>query len=192
MKVVKFLATVDETRCTGDRLCENICPTAAIKVVRKKARVDEGMCVDCKRCLGVCQQEAIAMVARPEPVILGTDPGDVDPVKLRELCFKAHLHPQQFICLCTRTRASEAAAAVLKGAGSPEEITLKTGAHSGCLLYCMAPMLRLLHAHGVKVTPPEGHRWYDITSTLWDVPEEVMKKYPGYYFEEDKKVFRRF
>lgn len=192
MKVVKFLSTVDETRCIGDRLCENICPTAAIRVIGKKAEVDGGTCVDCKRCLSVCQQDAITMVARPEPVILRTDQGDVDPVRLRELCIRAHLHPQQFICLCTRTRVSEAAAAVLKGAKSPEEITLMTGAHSGCMLYCMAPMLRLLHAHGLEIIPPKNHRWYDVTSTLWDVPEEVVKKNPGYYFEEDKEIFRKF
>lgn len=192
MKVVRFLSTVDETKCVGDRLCENICPTAAIKVVGKKALVEIGMCVDCQRCLSVCRHNAITMVARPEPMIVGTDPGDVDSGELKQLCAKAHLHPQQFICLCTRTRVSEAAAAVLKGAKTPEEITLMTGVRSGCMIYCIAPMLRLLHAHGLELTPPDSPRWYDVTSTLWEVSDEVVKKNPGYYFEEDKEIFRKF
>jgi hypothetical protein len=28
--------------------------------------------------------------------------------------------------------------------------------------------------------------------TLWDVPPEVVNKYPGYFLEEDKDVFRKF
>jgi len=192
MKVVKFLAVVDETRCIGDKLCENVCPTAAIEVVKKKARVDEERCVACFRCWDACQQDAVTMVARPEPIILGVDPGEVDQTSLRELCMKAHLHPQQFLCLCTGTRVNEVAAAVLKGAKSPEEISLMTGARSGCTIYCMEPMLRLLKAHGVKTAPPKDHRWYDFAPTLWDVPEELAQKYPDYYFEEDKKAFRKF
>jgi hypothetical protein len=27
--------------------------------------------------------------------------------------------------------------------------------------------------------------------TLWDVPEELIKKYPGHFLEEDKEVFRK-
>ncbi len=193
MKVVKFVAQVDETKCIGDKLCENVCPTAAIKVVNKKAKVDEERCVACFHCRDACQQDAIRIVARPEPIVLGTDPGQVDETKLRELCIKAHLHPQQFLCLCTATRVNEAAAAILKGAKSPEEISLMTGARSGCAMrYCTEPMLRLLKAHGVEITPPKDHRWYNITPTLWDVPKEVAQKYPGHYFEEDKKAFRKF
>lgn len=192
MKAVKFVAQVDETKCIGDKLCENVCPTAAIEVVNKKAKVGEERCVACFRCWDACQQDAVTMVARPEPIILGVDPGEVDQTTLRELCMKAHLHPQQFLCLCTGTRVNEVAAAVLKGAKSPEELSLMTGARSGCTIYCMEPMLRLLKAHGVKIAPPKDHRWYDFTPTLWDVPEEVAQKYPGYYFEEDKKAFRKF
>jgi len=192
MKVVKYLAQVDETECIGDKLCENVCPTGAIKVVHKKAKVDVEKCVACTRCWDACQQDAIRMVVRPAPIILGIDAGEVDQTRLRELCVKAHLHPQQFLCLCTGTRVKEVAAAVLRGASSPEEISLMTGARSGCTLYCMEPMLRLLKAHGVEIRPPKGYRWYDITPTLWDVPKEVEQKYPGYYFAEDREVFRKF
>lgn len=192
MKVVKYLAQVDETRCIGDKLCENVCPTAAIRVVQKKAKLDVEKCVACTRCWDACQQDAITMVPRRKPMTLGVNLGEVDQTRLRELCVKAHLHPQQFLCLCTGTRVNEAAAAVLKGARSPEEISLMTGARSGCTFYCIEPMLRLLKAHGVEISPPKGYRWYDITPTLWDVPKEVEQKYPEYYFEEDKEVLRKF
>lgn len=191
MKEVKFVAQIDKTRCIGDKLCENVCPTEAIKVVQKKAKVDEKRCVACFRCQDACQQDAIEMIALTEPIILGVDPCEVDQTKLKELCIRAHLHPKQFLCLCTSTRVNEAAAAVLKGAKSPEEISLMTGARSGCTLYCIQPMLRLLKAHGVDITPHKGYRCYDIAPTLWDIPEEVEQKYPEYYFKEDKKAFRK-
>ncbi len=191
MKRVRFLAQVDEARCIGCDICENVCPTAAVQVVSKKAKVDEKKCLACCNCWGACPTDAMRLVPRPEVVTFGLDPGEVDQTALRELCLKAGLHPRRYICLCSRTRASEAAAAVLKGARSPEEIALMTGARSGCTFYCIEPILRLLKAHGVELTPPEGYRWYNITPTLWDVPEEVKRKYPGYYLEEDKTIFKK-
>jgi Fe-S-cluster-containing hydrogenase component 2 len=191
MKEARFLALVDETKCIGCDICQNVCPTAAIVLVNKKAKVHEDECVACCNCWNSCPTDAIRLVARPEPVTFGLDPAEADQTMLTELCIKAHLHPRQYICLCTRTRADEAAAAVLNGARSPEEIALMTGARSGCTLYCLEPMLRLLKAHGVEVTPPEGYHWYNIAPTLWDIPEEVKRKYPGYYFEEDKEVFKK-
>jgi NAD-dependent dihydropyrimidine dehydrogenase PreA subunit/bacterioferritin-associated ferredoxin len=191
MREVKFLAHVDEKKCTGCKICENVCTTAAIEVIQKKAKVDEEKCVACSRCRDECQENAIEMVPRPWPITFGLDPGEVDQTRLMELCMEAHLHPRQYLCLCAGTRVNEAAAAVLKGAKSPEEISLMTGARSGCGLYCMEPMLRLLKAHGVEITPPKGHRWYNMTPTLWDVPKHVEHKYPGYYLGEDKRVFRK-
>jgi len=191
MKVVNFVAQVDKAKCVGDKLCETVCPTGAIKVEGKKAAVDEKKCVACCNCLDICQEEAVTMASRSEPVFFGLDPEQVDQTELIRLCARAHLNPKQLICLCTATRVSEVAAAVLKGAGSPEEITLMTGACSGCTVYCMGPMLRLLKANGVETPLPEGRRWYNITPTLWDVPAEIVRKYPGYYLEEDKEVFRK-
>ncbi len=192
MKVVKFLARVDETKCTGDGLCEKVCPTGAIEVVDKKARRDEQRCVACCRCRDACPHDAVTIVSRPAPMLLGVNVSEVDPARLRDLCARAHLHPRQFLCLCTGTRVSEVAAAVLEGARSPEELSLMTGARSGCTVYCLAPMLRLLEAHGVKIAAPEKHRWYDVTPTLWDLREEVVEKHPGYYFKEDREAFRKF
>jgi NADPH-dependent glutamate synthase beta subunit-like oxidoreductase/bacterioferritin-associated ferredoxin len=172
-------------------MCEIICPTGAITIIQQRTLVDEEKCVACFRCVDACQQNAIRIVSRPEPMTLGLDPSEVDQVKLKELCIKAHLHPRQILCLCSATRVDEAAAAILKGAKTPEEISLMTGANSGCGLYCLEPMLRLLKAHGVEIKPPKSHRWYNITPSIWDISPELSKKYPDYYLEEDKKLYRK-
>ena len=117
---------------------------------------------------------------------------DVDEAQIVELCRKANLHPQQWLCLCTATRVREGAAAVLKGAHTLEQVALMTGTRSGCTIYCFQPTLRLLKAHGITVAPPKGYRWYDTTQTCWDVSEEVIRKYPGHFVEEDRTVFRKF
>ncbi|MGA2317182.1 MAG: FAD-dependent oxidoreductase [Thermodesulfobacteriota bacterium] len=172
-------------------ICELVCPTGAIEIVERRTKVDEKKCVACCKCWDACQQNGIQMVPRPEPIIFGLDPAEVDQTRLKELCIKANLHPRQYLCLCSETRVDEAAAAVLKGAKSPEEISLMTGARSACGVYCMEPMLRLLKAHGVEIIPPKSYRWYNITPSIWDVTPELAKKYPNYYLEEDKKVFRK-
>ena len=191
MKKVYFVARVDEAKCVGDRLCETVCPSGAIKVDGKKARVDERKCVACNNCVDICKEGAVRLDSRTEPRLIFTDPSAVDQSELKQLCLDAHLHPKQLICLCSATRVEEVAAAIIKGAGSMEEITRMTGACSGCTLYCTEPMLRLLKARGVEPDLKKGRRLYNITPTLWDVSEEVIRKYPDYYLKEDKEVFRK-
>lgn len=65
MKVVKFLAQVDKAKCTGDKLCETVCPTGAIQVEGKKAAVDAKKCVSCCNCSDICQEEAVTMASPP-------------------------------------------------------------------------------------------------------------------------------
>jgi NADPH-dependent glutamate synthase beta subunit-like oxidoreductase/bacterioferritin-associated ferredoxin len=159
----------------------------------KKAKVFSKKCLACPNCKDVCPENAIKHVLRSVPLRLGVDPTEVDQNQLRELCLKAHLHPHQWLCICGGIRVREGAAAVLKGAKTPEEIALMTGARSGCTVYCFQTSLRLLKAHGVEIKPPaKGHRWYDSSQTCWDVPEEVIKKYPGHFLKEDLDVFRKF
>ncbi|MBW2286011.1 MAG: 4Fe-4S binding protein, partial [Deltaproteobacteria bacterium] len=162
-----------------------------IRVEDKKARVDDRKCVACNHCADICPEEAVRLVDRTEPLLLKVNPAEVDRNELVKLCIKAHLHPRQLICLCAGTRVEEAAAAVLKGARSLQDITTMTGVCSGCTLYCTEPMLRLLKAAGIEPDLGEGRRLYNITPTIWDVPEEVIRKHPGYYLEEDKGVFRK-
>lgn len=193
MVEIKFVARVDEETCVSCPACENVCPTGAITLPRKlaKAVVVDDRCVGCPNCSGVCPVDAIALVARDTPLRLGVDTTDVDESALIELCRRAHLHPHQWLCLCTATRVREGAAAVLKGARTLEEVALMTGTRSGCTVYCLQPTLRLLEAHGVSLAPPRGYRWYATTQTCWDVPEEVIRKYPGHFLDEDKAVFRK-
>ncbi len=191
MVEIKFQARVIRKECIGCGACENVCPTEAIRVVNKKAVVTAKKCLACPNCRGVCPVNAIKMVARREPLKLGVDFREVDQARLTELCVKARLHPHQWLCMCTATRVRDGAAAVLKGARTPERIALMTGIRSGCTAYCLQTSLRLLKAHGVKITPPPDHRWYDSTQTLWDVPEETIRKYPGHFLEEDRQVFRK-
>ena len=191
MRRVKFLAQVDNEKCTGCGTCQIVCPTKAIRVVKKKARVNEKKCLACPNCTDSCPEAALTLIQRTEPRTLYVDPSGVDQTELRELCQKAHLHPHQWGCMCNGTRVREVAAAVLKGAKSMEEISLMTGIRSGCTAYCVQHMLRLLKAHGVELKEPRSHRWYDATQTIWELPKEVQEKYPGHFFEEDKKVFRK-
>ncbi|MDA8308134.1 MAG: 4Fe-4S binding protein [Deltaproteobacteria bacterium] len=192
MVEIKFLAQVDTEKCTGCGKCANVCPTQAIQVKDKKAQVEAPQCLACPNCVDICPEEAIRKIPRVEPLVFGVDYREVDQTELVELCRKAHLHPQQWLCLCTATRVRDGAAAVLKGAKTPEEIALMTGIRSGCSAYCLMTSMRLLEAYGVELEQPKGYRWYKTTQTLWNVSEEMIKKYPGYFLEEDKDVFRPF
>lgn len=190
MKKVFSMAQVDVDKCIGDKICENVCPTGAIKVVNKKAGVDENKCAACLKCLDACDEGAIRVVPRKQPLILSVNVAAVDQVEITELCRRAHFDPDEPVCLCTLTPAREVAAAILKGAKTPEEVTLMTGVRTSCGMWCMAPILRLLKAHGLKLEPPKGYRWYDIDldTSLWAASEEVVKKYPEYCLEDDKDL----
>jgi Pyruvate/2-oxoacid:ferredoxin oxidoreductase delta subunit len=194
MVEIRFRAHVDEEKCVSCPMCANVCPTAAIPLPARgeKAHVMEERCVGCPNCSGVCPVDAISMKERDQPLVLGVDASRVDEESLLALCRKAHLHPQQWLCLCTATRVREGAAAVLLGAKTPEEVALATGTRSGCTIYCLQPALRLLKAHGVEVKQPAGYRWYDTSQTCWDVPKEVIDRYPGHFLEEDLELFRKF
>ena len=192
MKLVKFQAQVDETKCIGDGLCEDVCPGGAIEVIAENATVDKSSCVGCGNCSDRCAEEAISMVALEKPVLFGTNPDEVNQEELVMLCSKANLHPQQLICLCTATRVNEVAAAILKGADSIKAIIKMTGVCSGCTVYCTEPMLRLLKAHGIEPVIEKGRPFYNITQTLWDLPDITLKKHSDYYLKEDKDVFRKF
>ncbi len=82
MRKIYSSARVDTELCIGDKICENICVTKAIRVVEKKAVVDESRCVMCKRCQDACQPQAITMKQREELLILEVNTDEVDQEKL--------------------------------------------------------------------------------------------------------------
>lgn len=188
MRKVYSVAHVDQAKCIGDRICENVCPTGAVRMINKKAVVAADKCAACLKCIDYCQEDAIRVVPRPEPLLLHVDPSGVDQALLRELCGKAHLSPDDVICPCTMTRADEVAAAVLQGARTPEEAALRTGVRTACGMWCMALIQELLRANGCETTPPKGFRWYSVDVSLWNLPDEAIRKYPEYRLEEARRA----
>ena len=187
MRKVHLMAQADQNKCVGDRTCENVCPTGAIRVIEKKAVVDSGKCAACLRCMDICPEGAIRAVPRTQPILLKVDPAGVDQDELRKLCRKAHLDPEDMICPCTLTKASEVAAAILKGARTPEDISRMSGVRTACGIWCMALIQELLRAYGVELTPPKGFHWYNVDVGLWNLPDEVVRKYPEYRLEEARR-----
>jgi NAD-dependent dihydropyrimidine dehydrogenase PreA subunit/bacterioferritin-associated ferredoxin len=189
MKKVFLLSKVDEDKCVGDRFCVNVCPTRAIRMENKKAVVDEAKCAGCLHCLDACSEGAIMVLGREEPLVLGVDTSEMDPAEIADLCNRADFEPEDRICLCMDIRAEEVAGAILQGAHTPEEVSFLTGIRTSCGMWCMAPVQRLLQAHGASMEPKKGSRWYPVDTGVWDIPEEVARKYPEYRLEEDSAQF---
>ena len=190
MKRVTLKAVVDQDLCIGCKVCEKVCPVYAISVTDRKAHSDADKCMACANCADRCPRYAIKMVEREEPFEVGVDVSKFDYEKIRALCEKAHLNPEQ-VCYCVGTRAEEIAAALLAGATTPEEVSAMTGARTGCTIECIQPVLRLIQAAGNELHPnPDGWQWYGVTVTAWDIPEKVKEKYNsrGFYFDEDREL----
>lgn len=186
MKKVDFLSMVDESKCSGDKRCERICPSGAIKVVEKIAVVDENRCVACGKCIDVCHELALHLANRQKPLMIGFDADSVSQEEIIRICTEARCFPNQRICACTGTEAREAAAAIIAGASSPEDLVVMTGVGSGCGIYCQGIVFRLFKA--AKVQIPEDRRWNSLSLALWDISEEIAGKHPDFYLEEDQKL----
>ncbi|MEA3361167.1 MAG: 4Fe-4S binding protein, partial [Thermodesulfobacteriota bacterium] len=60
------MLTIDTEKCTGCKICEKICPFAAITVVDKIAKVKDN-CTLCGACVSSCPAEAITIERRQIP-----------------------------------------------------------------------------------------------------------------------------
>ena len=125
-------AQVDEGLCTGCRICKLVCTSECISLVERLPRIDLEYCNGCMNCLYRCPEGAITMEERTEPKELYIDPKEFDQKKINEICEKANMTPDMSVCLCLGITAGEIAAAILKGAKTPTDITRMTGSRTGC------------------------------------------------------------
>lgn len=197
MRTVRNLAVVDELRCTACAICVRICPVAAITLEKPGEKwlavIDERKCLDCRLCVTRCPKYAVATVERAEPIEVGTATGSAAEEAVSRICRSAHMYPDQVVCYCHRVQAREIAAAILQGAQTPEDVSLATGARTGCGTLCITGVIRLLRAAGIALAKAPGYQWYGIKASIWEVPPGLQTKYPQYYLAEDlrdiNKVF---
>jgi formate hydrogenlyase subunit 6/NADH:ubiquinone oxidoreductase subunit I/bacterioferritin-associated ferredoxin len=203
MRLINLLVELIEENCTGCSICVKVCPTLAMEMVpyakpggpKQIVAIKEDKCVGCWACEQRCPFDALRMVRHPSPYTVGVSPDAVDRQQIEALCHKARLNPEQVVCFCTTTRAEEVAAAILKGYHTPEELSYHTGIRTGCKVECTQPLLRLIEAAGLPLTPALKHGWqlYGRTITAWEVPEQVKAKYAGrgFYFDDDINLLNR-
>lgn len=195
MRLINTVARIIDDKCTGCKICAQVCPTLAITMepvpgskAKKLAVVHEESCTGCTACEQRCPFDAIYMEHLEEVRTIGVDVRSVDYEKVKELCRKARFHPEQTVCFCTGTRAEEVAAAILLGADTPDKISMATGLRTGCTVECLQPAIRLLRAADIELEKPSGrYQWYGATPTIWEIPDHVKEKYAerGFYFEAD-------
>lgn len=205
-KEVRLVAKIIADKCTGCRLCEQVCPTVAIGMrprredelgpSRNLAVLDPDACYNAQGCVELCADDAIEMVELEEPFEVGLNvQDDVDDDAIKALCKRSGYSPTMQICVCTDTCAGDIAAAVLDGAHSPEAISLATGARTGCQELCLQPILRILAKAGhddIERNPKTGFQWYGHSAILWDqlqadgsMPDELKELYPAYPLETE-------
>jgi bacterioferritin-associated ferredoxin len=150
---------------------------------------------DCRGC-GNCEQRcptlAIQMKPLDPPVVVRVAVAESDPRRIDELCRRAHLNPKSIVCFCTTTRAEEIAAAIFQGAKSPEEISLRTGARTGCSVLCIQPIFRLLEAARLPFSKPAAEDvWYRTMPNIWEISREIRDRYDkaGFRFAEDLQFY---
>ncbi|UOF92625.1 4Fe-4S binding protein [Fodinisporobacter ferrooxydans] len=195
MRLINMKAVILEDKCTGCKICAQVCPTLAITMepvpgtkAKKLAVVHEDDCTGCTACEQRCPFDAIEMEYLQENRTIGVDVEQFDREKINQICYDAHFHPEQVVCYCTGTRAEEVAASILQGADSPDKISRATGLRTGCTVECLQPAIRLLKSAGIELQSPEGrYQWYGATPTIWDIPDDVKEKYAkrGFYFDAD-------
>lgn len=194
MKTVYHTIEVVDENCTGCYRCERACPTSAITMVgdRKSALavVNSDACIACMRCIDSCDDDAMRVVERADPIVIDGATEGADPRAVLDLCRAAGLNPNQLACVCSGTQAKEIAAAVLAGADNFEKVALRTGAQSGCLMYCSVPIRRLLINHTGRAESTSQVRRYETNHGLLEIPDEFAARYPIFSVAHEQELRR--
>ncbi len=182
MNTIQFGIEVIDESCTGCYRCERACPTEAIVMVGPKnaavAVVDNEKCIACMRCIDACDDDALRCINRDEPALNDVDLSHVDHEAVKDMCRAADMSPSHLICPCAGRSAQEVAAAILQGAGTYEELSLRIGVQSGCLMYCSVPLRRLLLAGTGDARTDSKVRRYASDQSLMDINPELDARYP--------------
>jgi Fe-S-cluster-containing hydrogenase component 2 len=190
MYEVTAVVAIHDEKCVGCQRCVNVCPTDALAMQGKLAVLDEPKCVGCFKCVEACvPYDAISIKKAPAPRQLTTPTRPDAEQAVTALCAQARLLPDAVVCVCTRTTAGEVAAALVDGVRAPEGITLATGARAKCWMWCHAPVMRLMQAHGLTLDPDvkDQRHYADSGATevaLWTIPDDVADRYPEYRLRE--------
>ena len=56
---------VDDEKCAGCGVCEDVCSVEAVRVSDGVARIDQDRCNECEACVEACPNEAILVVIEP-------------------------------------------------------------------------------------------------------------------------------
>jgi NADPH-dependent glutamate synthase beta subunit-like oxidoreductase/NAD-dependent dihydropyrimidine dehydrogenase PreA subunit len=164
-----------------------------LRCVKGISHIDPTRCVDCELCVEYCTHDAVKMVPldKKDQRTIAYQVREEQRPAILELCKKAHIYPLELLCGCNWFPAEEVAAAILDGHRTVQDITLATGARSGCGgIICHAKIARLLHAAGIEnIDPPTGQS-HTITTDLWTIPQAVADKYPVLRINiEQKKIW---
>jgi Fe-S-cluster-containing hydrogenase component 2 len=204
-KRVRMVAEIVAERCTGCRLCEQVCPTVAIAMrARRPDEAGQGRniavlapeaCYNAQACVEICPDDAIEMVELAQPFEVGFSLPPVDADAVKALCRKAGYARGMQICVCTDTKAGDIAAAVLSGAHTPEAVSLATGARTGCQELCLNPILQILASAGhadAPRNPKNGFQWYGRSATLYEhmqpdgsLPDFIHDAYSEFPLEKE-------
>ncbi len=204
-KRVRMVAQIVADKCTGCRLCEQVCPTVAISMRPRRedepgkgrniAMLSDMECYNAQACVEICPDDAIEMMELAEPFDVGFDLPKVDEEAVKALCRKAGYGRNMQLCVCTDTKAGEIATAIIGGAHSPEAVSLATGARTGCVELCMQPILHLLACAGhgdAPRNPKNGFQWYGESATLWQhvqsdgtLPQSITNAFPEYPLDKE-------
>ena len=151
-------------------------------------------CRGCNNCSSRCPSYAIELKTLENPYRVKVDCEEAIRGRVDEICLAARINPESIVCFCTATRAMEIAAAIVKGAKRPEDVSRMTGARTGCGVLCIQPIFRLLQAAGVELGEQSpSDVWYPTVPTIWSVPDSVIEKYGdrGFRFAEDKVFYQK-